>query len=145
MRTQQNSSLGFFCLYAGNPLPPKANNGEIKAHAEALFEAAGEEGIQMWAWVQWLIQFKKLDKNGQDVIGKDGYAEYVEIKTQESCRRFAERNARVRIRETGVPAGFENANAYIAFAVENAYKFIDPVSYDERRVSLEIDRVLPPA
>lgn len=143
-RGQLNSSLGFFCLYAGNPLPARATNKEIYLHTLALFDKAGENGIDMWAWIQWLISFKKLNKEGLPVVGKDGYEEYVEIRTQKSCRLFAERNARVQLKEAGLPAGFESAADFIADAVANAWKYVDPVTFEERRIQLEIDRVLPP-
>lgn len=143
-KNQNNSNLGFFCLYAGDPLPEKANNGQILAHVTKLFDRAGENGIDMWAWVQWLIQFKKVDKDGLDVIGSDGYAEQVEIKSQKSCRLFAERNARLVLKQSGLPNGFDSAAAFIADAVENAWKFVDPSTFNERRVQLDIDRFLPP-
>lgn len=119
-RGAKASHLSTLCLLAGKPLSRGMTTGQIRDHVQALFLAAGDEGVTLWAETKWIKSIPLVDENGLPIY-ENGNQKYFDIKGQK------------RVLAHAISQGS---------SVEEGHLFIDPISGDQRSVRAEISRLL---
>lgn len=144
MSTWEQSNLGtsklaFLCRLAGKPLQRGMNLAEIARHVQALFDVAGEDGVRVLARTKWLKSVPVVDEDGMPVM--DGqYLKRDDIKGEKRIKASVALAAKSAALEAGL--GGEEVDKAVELAINNAHKFIDPVSGDELTVQCEIDSLI---
>lgn len=125
--TQSTSSMAFIAKQAGKPFTSGMNLAQMKEHYEGIFQAAGEDGVDVEVQIQWLKLLPSLDENGLQRVNEEGRGEWIEIK------------GRKRI-EQNLYATVEPAD--LAKALEQPWVYSDPLTGETRTVKAEIVRLL---
>jgi hypothetical protein len=114
------SHLSTLCLLAGKPLSRGMTTAQIRDHVQAIFLAAGDEGLTVWAETRWIKSIPLVDETGLPVY-EGGNQKYLDIKGQKRVLAHAISEGR---------------------SIEEAHLFSDPVSGEQRSARAEIVRLL---
>lgn len=77
---QPVADLVYIMRLAGTPLILKQTTGKIIEHVRASFEAAGDQGVLVPAYVRWLLSSPAIGSDGSHLTDGNGKTIYNEIK-----------------------------------------------------------------
>lgn len=121
---QKTSAIAYICKQQGQPLSAvQRHPNDIIKHVKAVFEAAGEAGVQVTVHTQWIKSIK--DANGQ----------YVETKGSAAIAQTTLAAAQHASYEAGL--GEEETAAALVFAQNNPHLYTDE-SGEQRSVRSEV-------
>lgn len=131
MQGQTISELGFILKQVGRPFKQGATMAERVAHVKEVFEEAGEAGISVPVFVQWIRSEKVTDDEGNS-----SYKDKAKGSKKIADLALREANARAK--------GDPNGEALIEFAKANPFVYFDEEG-NQRSVQAQVARTIPSA